>query len=46
MKFHVGDTTVLFTTDPAKAEPVLRCGTIPNVYATVDFGACIKSSYT
>ena len=34
---HLGNDVVLFTTD-GDAEPLLRCGTIPSLYPTVDFG--------
>ena len=39
MRRHVRDAAVLFTTDGAGTY-FLRCGIIPEVYATVDFGAC------
>ena len=37
MRKHVRDAAVLFTTDGG-SEYFLRCGHIPAVYATVDFG--------
>ncbi|CAG7823017.1 unnamed protein product [Allacma fusca] len=37
MQFHLGDDVVLFTTDNA-IESKLKCGSIPSVYPTVDFG--------
>ena len=35
MKKHVRDAAVLFTTDPPED---IKCGRIPEVYATIDFG--------
>ena len=35
---HVGSNAVLFSTDGAGTN-FLKCGKIPEVYATVDFGA-------
>ena len=34
---HLGNDVVLFTTDGA-AENYLKCGTLPSLYSTVDFG--------
>ncbi|KAK6644429.1 hypothetical protein RUM43_000696 [Polyplax serrata] len=42
-KKHVKDDAVLFTTDGASYD-LLKCGKIPDVYATVDFGP--KSNVT
>ncbi|KAK3752223.1 hypothetical protein QZH41_002758 [Actinostola sp. cb2023] len=34
---HLGDNVILFTTDPSLAY-VLKCGTLPSLFTTVDFG--------
>lgn len=36
-RFHLGNDIILFTTDGA-AGKLLKCGTLQNLYATVDFG--------
>ncbi|XP_017762867.1 PREDICTED: beta-galactosidase [Eufriesea mexicana] len=37
MKKHVGTKALLYTTD-GSIENMIRCGSVPGVYATVDFG--------
>lgn len=37
IQFHLGNDVVLFTTDNAQ-EQHLKCGSIPGVLPTVDFG--------
>ena len=36
-RLHLGNDVILFTTD-GDAAALLKCGTIPSLYATVDFG--------
>lgn len=36
-RYHLGNDIILFTTDGA-AEKLLKCGTLQDLYATVDFG--------
>lgn len=36
--YHLGSDVILFTTDGA-SEKMLKCGTLQDLYATVDFGA-------
>ncbi|XP_065200399.1 beta-galactosidase-like isoform X1 [Planococcus citri] len=47
MSSHIKNKSVLFTTDGAAAS-YLRCGAIPGVYATVDFGTTsnVNTSFT
>ncbi|OWF47699.1 beta-galactosidase-like [Mizuhopecten yessoensis] len=40
-RFHLGKDVVLFTTDGA-SDGFLKCGYIPEVYATVDFGVTLN----
>jgi len=40
-KQELGDDVVLFTTD-GDGDGYLKCGTLPDVYATVDFGVTCK----
>lgn len=37
-RYHLGSDVILFTTDGA-SEKMLKCGTLQDLYATVDFGA-------
>jgi len=37
IKLHLGDQVVLFTTDGA-GDSYVKCGLVPDVYPTVDFG--------
>ena len=37
IRLHLGDEIVLFTTDGA-GDSYVKCGFIPDVYPTVDFG--------
>ena len=36
-RYHLGNDVILFTTDGA-SEKMLKCGTLHDLYATVDFG--------
>ncbi|CAL8127088.1 unnamed protein product [Orchesella dallaii] len=38
IRFHLGEDVVLFSTDGA-ADGMVKCGSLPGVYPTVDFGA-------
>lgn len=42
IRHHLGPEILLFTTD-GYSLPRLRCGKIPNVYATVDFGSNVAA---